>query len=50
MKLEPGETAVVEFTYPEEFLQFADEHGNFYPVTGKITLMAENCRLTVTRK
>lgn len=50
VKLEPGETAKVEFTYPEEFLQFADEHGDFYPVTGKVTLMAENCRLTVTRE
>ena len=50
ISLEPGETKDVCFTYPEEFLQFADEQGIFHPVTGKITLMVEDQKLTVTRK
>ena len=48
--LEPGETKDVTFTYPAEFLEFADEEGVFHPVTGKITLMVEEQRLTVDRK
>ena len=48
--LNPGETKTVSFTYPAEFLEFADEDGIFHPVTGKITLMAENQDLTVIRK
>ncbi|MBR2440279.1 MAG: glycoside hydrolase family 3 C-terminal domain-containing protein [Lentisphaeria bacterium] len=48
--LEPGETKDVTFTYPAEFLEFADEEGFFHPVTGKITLMIEDQRLTIDRK
>ena len=49
VKLEPGKTTSVEFTYPSEFLQFADEKGDFHPISGQITLIAENCRQTVLR-
>ena len=48
--LDPGETKDVTFTYPAEFLEFADEEGFFHPVTGKITLMIEDQRLTIDRK
>ena len=48
--LDPGETKDVMFTYPAEFLEFADEEGIFHPVTGKLTLMAEDQELTVSRK
>ena len=50
ISLEPGETKDVCFTYPEEFLQFADEQGIFHPITGKITLMVENQKVSVVRK
>ena len=48
--LEPGEAKEVAFTYPEEFLQFADEQGIFHPVTGKVSLMVEDQKLTIDRK
>ncbi len=48
--LDPGESKNLTFTYPAEFLEFADRKGIFHPVTGKITLMAEDQELTVNRK
>ena len=48
--LKPGETKTISFTYPAEFLEFADEEGIFYPITGKITLMVEGESLTITRE
>ena len=48
--LNPGETKNVTFTYPEEFLEFADEEGISHPVTGKITLTAKSRKLTVMRQ
>ena len=49
ISLEPGEETSVDFTYPAEFLQFADEQGVFRPVLGRIVLMAGGQEITVER-
>ena len=48
-ELSPGETTFVDFTYPAEFLRFADEQGVFYPVAGRVTLIVEDQEITVER-
>ena len=50
ISLEPGEEKLVNFVYPAEFLEFADEEGVFHPVSGKISLMVEDQQITVCRK
>lgn len=50
ISLEPGEEKLVNFVYPAEFLEFADEEGVFHPVSGKISLMVEDQQITVFRK
>ena len=49
LHLNPGERQEVCFTYPEELLQFADEQGVFHPITGEITVMAEDQKITAAR-
>lgn len=42
IRLEPGECKRVDFTYPAELLAFANEQGEFSPLSGSITLMVED--------
>ena len=49
LHLNPGERQEICFTYPAEFLQFADEEGVFHPITGGITFMVEEQKITIHR-
>ena len=48
--LQPGEKSAVNFIYPAEFMQFADNDGNFRELTGKIILETGNQQIIVTRR
>ena len=49
ISLASGESKKVFFTYAEELLQTVDKNGNFKPLSGRITLIADNQTLTVNR-
>ena len=48
--LHPGEKSTVDFVYPAEFMQFADEKGCFSELTGEIILETGNQQITITRR
>lgn len=50
VKLDPGESVDIEFVYPAEFLELADDMGIFHPITGTVTLMVEDQSFDIIRK